>query len=169
MRRPCAAGAAIVMCLALGGAPAAAQDLEGTTVTATQDCPDLAASPIICSWTASDPRLTGTLTHDEVGAIGDPVPQPENAAELTWLDGTLEGPEGDWTVRIYLMWTDPMLLFTVLSGSGAYEGWHYIAWSIDDSIFDGVVDWTGQLYEGELSPFGKGELSPFGPLEPPAE
>ena len=168
MRRLSAAGAAIVLCLLPGAVPAVAQDLEGATVTVAQDC-DFNTSPIVCSWTASDPRLTGTLTHDEAGGIGDPEPEPENAAGLSWLDGTLEGTEGDWTVRVFLGWTDPMSLFTVLSGNGANEGWHYIAWSVDENIPDGLVEWTGMLYEGELVPFGQGELSPFGPLEPPAE
>jgi hypothetical protein len=161
MRRLLAAGAAIVVCLALGGVPVAAQEWEGVTVTATQECEDLGASPIVCSWTASDPRLTGTLTHDQVGLIGDGIlPEPPEAA-LSWLDGTLDGPEGSWTARLYLGWTYPMSLLAVLSGTGAYEGWHYIAWSVDENLSDTVVDWTGMLYEGELSPLG--------PLEPPAE
>lgn len=138
----------------------AAQEYPGLTVTATQDC-DFSTSPIVCSWTASDPRLTGTLTHDQVGLIGEDIlPEPPEAA-LSWLDGTLDGSEGSWTARIYLMWTSPTSLLAVLSGSGDLEGWHYIAWSVDENIADGLVDWTGMLYEGELSPFG--------PLEPPAE
>ena len=152
----------------VGAVPVAAQDLDGATVTVTQDC-DFGTSPIVCSWVASDPRLTGTLTHDEAGAIGDPEPEPENAAGLSWLDGTLDGPEGDWNVRVYLGWTDPMSLFTVVSGNGANEGWNYIAWSVDEIVLDGMVDWTGMFYEGELVPFGKGELSPFGSVEPSDE
>ena len=62
--------------------------------------PTSAASPIVCSSTASDPRLTGTLTHDKAGSSATTYcrNQAREGRALSWLDGTLDGPEGDWTV-----------------------------------------------------------------------
>ena len=122
--------------------------LPGVTVTVTVDCPVEPA----CSWTASDPRLTGTGTGHFTGDISDDRPGEGLRTGLNWLDHELDGPEGSWSGREYLMWTDPFQHFLVLSGSGAYEGWHYVAMATSEA--PPPIDWTGVLYEGELPPFG---------------
>ena len=158
MQRLSAVGAAVIMCLALGGTQAAAQGTGGSGVTVTQTCGDLGATPIVCTWTASDPRIDGTMTHEWVIVdLGDEVNW------LGWADATVEGPEGNWTGRLYAVWgAEPApQLFAVLSGDGAYEGWHYVASAIDDGPTPGDAPWFGVLYEGELPPYG--------PLEPSAE
>ncbi len=132
------------------GVPAAQMtELPGVTVAATQDC-DIYTDPVTCTYTASDPRVTGTLTHTYTGDIGGPATAE---AELVWADATLEGPEGSWTGHLYIVWTEPTQAFAVLSGTGAYEGWQYVASGIDPEA-DGDHDWTGIIYEGELPPYG---------------
>ena len=153
MRKLWAAGAAMLLCLALGGVPVAAQEtvLPGSPATAAQECESIFASPIVCAWAASDPRLTGTLTHEWAGEAG----------QFGWAPATLEGPEGNWTGHLYAVWTDPAQLFVFLSGDGAYEGLQYAASTIDDGLTMGDSEWVGSIYSGEPPPFG--------PLEPPTE
>ena len=149
MRRLWAAGAAIVLCLALGETQLVAQtpsQLRGTETTADQECGNLLAKDIVCTWVASDPRLTGTLTHSWVMIPGDPG--------VGWAPATLEGPEGDWTGHLYVTWTDPARLFVFLSGDGDYAGWQYMASTIDDGERMASSQWVGMVYEGEPPPFG---------------
>jgi hypothetical protein len=131
--------------LAPGAEPAS---MEGATVAVAQDCPDLEETP--CTWTSSDPRLTGTLTWEGDGAIE--LPEDVDGG-FWWMDATVEGPEGSWTGRLYVNFSHiPLVSLAVLSGSGAYEGWQYVASEVDgDNIHN---DWNGVIYEGELPPFG---------------
>ena len=130
-------------------------ELPAATVTATQEC-NLYATPVTCTYAASDPRVTGTLTFEFTGDIGS---LDSGGVEFLWNDATLEGPEGDWTGHYYLMWgygrevLDGSNAFTVLSGTGAYDGWQYVATSIDPQA-DGDADLIGVIYEGELPPYG---------------
>jgi hypothetical protein len=102
MRGLWAAGAAIVMCLALAG----------VQVTVTQEC----AGRGICIWTASDPRLPDTLATD----ISTGFVEVEGAGELdagfAWMDVGFEGPEGGWTGYVYALWGEPTHNFLVPSG-----------------------------------------------------
>lgn len=149
MRRLSAVGAAIVMCLALGGVQVAAQTTEaiGVQATVAQKC--VGQEP--CLWTASDPRLPDTLTHDWVGSV-DAEGGPDLNTGFTWMDVRFDGPEGGWSGHVYAIWGEPTANFLVLSGTGANEGWHYVASGIDPEP-DGDFEWTGTLYEGELPPF----------------
>jgi hypothetical protein len=126
--------------------------MEGTRVTVAQDCPDL-EDGTVCTWTSSDPRLTGTMTQELDGAIEFTAGDVSDAGDFFWMDVTVEGPEGSWTGRLYINGsTRPAPGFAVLSGSGGYEGWQYVATEVGgNGIHD---DWTGMLYEGELPPFG---------------
>ena len=132
-------------------------ELQGITATATMDCVDAGDAPDVCTWTASDPRLTGTGSGEFTGDVGGD--EGSGLDGVNWLDHTLEGPEGIWSGHEYLMWTDPFQHFLVLSGSGAYDGWHYIATAT--SAAGPPCDWIGVLYEGELPPFG--------PVDPAAD
>ena len=126
-----------------------AQLSVGTGVSVSQDCA-IAATPIRCDWTASDPRLTGTMTHEWAGEVfgtGDDT-------SVGWAPATLAGPEGDWAGHLYAVWTDPAQLFVMLSGDGAYDGWQYVASTIDSEVSPGDSEWVGMLYEGELPPVG---------------
>ena len=135
----------------MGGAVVAQDEAEeptGVRVTVTQECVDL--DP--CRWTASDPRLPVTLAHEFfTGSV-----EVEGAgfldAGFAWMDVMSEGPEDGWTGYVYALWGEPTRTFLVLSGTGANEGWHYIASGTDPEP-DGDFEWTGTLYEGELPPF----------------
>jgi hypothetical protein len=127
-------------------------ELPGVTVTVTQDCVETGDPPDACSWTASDPRLTGTAATQFTGDISDDRPGEGPRTGFSWLDVMLEGPEGSWSGHEYLMWTDPFQHFIVLSGGGAYDGWHYVAMATAEA--PPRIDWTGVVYEGELPPFG---------------
>jgi hypothetical protein len=153
------AGTVILALLAgFGGVVAAQDEAEeptSVTVTMTEQCNDM---DLPCDWTASDPRLTGRRADwwpiDGVEVEG----AEETDAGLMWMDVTFEGPEGSWSGHEYVLWGEPTRSFLVLSGTGANEGWQYIAASGDPERGDGF-EWTGTLYEGELPPFP----------EPPAE
>lgn len=135
------------------GAPAAeVAPVPGVTVTVDQECVDTEDAPEICTWAADDPRLTGTLTHDWVGDISDDREGKDGEARVgfSWLEGSLETPEGTWDARVYVMWTDPVSNLLVLSGTGENEGWHYLATAEGGP----PSSWTGIIYEGDLPPFG---------------
>ena len=136
----------------LGGAVVAQDEAEeptGVQVTVTQQCSDVGHAG--CDWTASDPRLTGTIAL----AWGDGVAvegAEDSQAGLQWTNSTFHSPEGSWTGHGYILWGEPTQNFLVLSGTGANEGWHYVASGTDPEP-DGDFEWTGTLYEGELPPF----------------
>lgn len=145
------AGVTILALVAgLGGAVVAEDKPEASNVipvTVTQEC----AGRSICLWTAGDPRLPETLDHIWVGDVGI---EGTGDTELgfSWADVSTEGPEGGWTGRVYALWGRPTQNFLLLSGTGANEGWQYVA-SGTDPMPDGDFDWIGTLYEGELPPF----------------
>ena len=120
----------------------------GTRVAVAQDC-DREVDPPACAWTSSDARLTGAFTEEPVGSI---VSVSGLDGDFEWAEVTLDGPEGAWTGHLYIAFTDPSWGFVVLSGSGDYEGWQYVATGTGgDGRHD---DWSGIIYEGELPPFG---------------
>ena len=130
--------------------------LPGVEVTVTPTC-DVPR----CTWTASDPRLTGTVTIRNgtstfLGGHGGGITPPVGDDPFEWWGSTFEGPEGSWTGHVYIMWGDepePTQNFLVLSGAGANEGWQFVASGIDPES-DGDFEWTGVMYEGELPPYG---------------
>lgn len=145
--------AGTVILALLGGAGGAvvaqgeAEEPSAVQVTVTQEC----AGRSLCHWTASDPRLTGTLSTEWGGGVAVPG-SGFLGAGWQWIGQTLEGSEGDWTGHVYVLWGEPTQNFLVLSGVGANEGWHYIASGTDPNT-DGDFEWIGTLYEGELPPF----------------
>jgi hypothetical protein len=101
---------------------------------------------LTCTYTASDPRVTGPLTAtiaEHVGVPGDDY--------LQTFDAVLEGPEGNWTGRYWVILdyaTGTAWPTSVLSGDGAYEGWTYVA-SGSDTEMDVNHDLVGVLYQGQ--------------------
>jgi hypothetical protein len=116
--------------------------------TATQEC----GGGSRCTWTASDPRLPGTLVHDFFTGEVEVEGAGAFEAGFAWMDVKPLAPEGDWSGRVYALFGEPTQNFLVLSGTGANEGWHYIASGTDPDT-DGDFEWIGTLYEGELPPF----------------
>jgi hypothetical protein len=124
--------------------------LRGEQVTVTQAC-DFEVDPPACTWTSNDPRLTGTLT---IGSWNDIyVTGPQQPDSFTWMANSFEGPDGTWSGHVYVMWGEPTQSFLTLSGSGAHEGWHFVASNLDPDS-DGYFDWTGVMYEGEPPALG---------------
>lgn len=155
MHRLWVAGAATLMCLALGALPVAAQR-DAVVVTATQEC-DLNATPVACTYTASDPRVAGTGGHVFVEGIsgqGDFV-VPGSEVAVYWTDYWIEGPAGAWTGHGYLVGDDTGTIhaLVMLAGDGAYQGWSYVAYG-DDPEADANHDMIGVIYEGPLPPVG---------------
>ena len=156
MSRLLGSGATMVLCLALGGFPAAAQT-DNVVVTMTQEC-DLTASPIVsCTFTASDPRVTGTGGHQFVADFSaqDDFVRPGTDVALYWTDYWIEGPEGAWTGHGYLIGDDTGTInaLLMLAGNDAYEGLSFVAFGRDPEA-DADHDLIGVIYEGPLPPVG---------------
>jgi len=170
MRRLWAAGAAIVVCLALGGLPVLAQEAsenpsaplaEQAVVTGTQvDCNPVKMwttgyengvsqrrdGVVACEMAMDDPRVSGMATVDyNSDGYGDDW--------VNWGTWELAGPDGTWVGS----WTgaEPgggiyhggsALSLLVAAGTGAYEGWSYIASGRDSGI-------VGLIYEGPPPPW----------------
>jgi diacylglycerol O-acyltransferase / trehalose O-mycolyltransferase len=168
MRRMWAASAAMLVCLALG-TPVMAQEASPSTegsvlVTATQACAWSMTAGVqtgTCTYSASDPRVTGPLTLTMAEHVG--VPGGDDYVQT--FDATLPGPEGTWTGRYWVIFdqaTETAWVTSALSGDGAYEGWTYVA-SGSDASMAGNQDLVGALYEGPPPPG-----ITVGPLPPPA-
>jgi hypothetical protein len=136
----------------------AAKTEQPVAVFVDNECGDVLSVPVVCTWTASDARLTGMMTHEwirpSITAQRLVTAQlSDDDVAIGWADVKIEGPEGDWTGHQYAVWTDPTQLFIVLSGECPYVGWRYVASTIDPGAA-GDGDWTGILYQVELPPFG---------------
>ena len=156
-------GTVILMLLGgLGGAVVAQDEVEEPTavrVTVTQEC----AGRSTCIWTHGDPRLPDTLTTEMfTGSVEVPGAGFLDAG-FAWMEQSSEGPDGGWTGYVYALWGEPTQNFLVLSGTGANEGWHYIASGTDPDT-DGDFEWLGTLYAGELPPFPEAAVA-GGPAE----
>jgi hypothetical protein len=159
MRRLCAAGAAIVVCLALGGMPAVAQSpsvMPSAAPTAPAG-PALVSGGESCYATAcidslSDPRVSGVATYtiQYRCPISTPTDGTPNLPGCTsWGTHTIKGPDGTWTGTWAGLW-DPSLnrasLLMILNGTGAYDGWVFVARYLHDMQTEASV--SGVIYYG---------------------
>jgi hypothetical protein len=172
MRGIQAAGAAIMMCLALGGVPGAAQDQpqvatgpgNGWVTFIKETCGWRNAGtsgagdgfswvrdfPFRCQREFSDPRVSGTyqVAHDH-DCFGD-----QELPCVIWETTEVEGPDGTWTgwtngtydADGYQRW------IAVLTGSGTYEGLTFILHGQGPA--GGKTDQVGFIYEGNPPPTG---------------
>ena len=158
MRRLWAVVAAMLVCLALG-APVMAQEASPAAdgpvlVTATQVCTWAVPGGVptgTCTYTASDPRVTGPLTLTSAEHVG--IPGDDDYLQHTF-DAVLEGPEGTWTGRYWVILDQAAKTAwatSALSGDGAYEGRTYVASSKDESMA-GNSGLVGVLYQGPPPP-----------------
>jgi hypothetical protein len=182
MRKLWAAGAAIVVCLALGGVPVAAQEASGepsaasampdgpALVTGTQTC--AAGDPDSRTW--DGPVLTGhNATINCTDVMSDERVSGPDSGEWNYVChsdadmgctywGTTEivGPDGTW-VGTYTGTDDPGLweageggavMIQVLEGTGAYEGWTFVAHIVTDLSNPATVN--GLIHEGPPPPWG---------------
>ncbi len=177
MRRLWAAGAAIVVCLALGGLPEAGQEASAAPQSAGADAGSTAVLIHIeepecvmdeagtttdangvrqlrgftrhCRYDSADPRLSGwsDIVHN-VDCYS-----PDSSKCVMWGTERIPGPDGDWvgTYRggsIGSVRND----FEVLEGTGAYDGWTFVRY-LDMAALGGeewVID--GLIYEGPPPP-----------------
>ena len=181
MRKLWAAGAAIVVCLALGGVPILAQDEAEPVaslplvVTGNWDCTVLDRGTrgtsdglvmgatgardqtLDCVWTMSDPRVSGSVK----ATFNDDCFGTSAGSEcIIWGDSVLEGPDGEWDCT-YSGTGDPMggndgLVLDVCAGTGGYDGLTFMAQQAvsfyGTSDFGDGTSLHGVLYEGPLPP-----------------
>jgi hypothetical protein len=192
MRKLWAAGAAIVMCLALGGMPVAAQVSPGpayeqplplVTVGTSGPCTTIdrgtrgTSDGLVrlatgardqtfeCEMAISDPRVSGTATgtfNDDCFAGG-----PRGFECVFWGTQTIEGPDGSWDCT-YSGTGDPMggndgLILHVCAGTGGYDGLTFMAQEVV-SFEDPADLGDGTSIHGVLY-----EGPPPPPLEPASE
>jgi hypothetical protein len=188
MRRLCATGAAVLVCLALGvpalaqaasGEPSASAEPYTDFVTGTGMCRyhEPAMSVFIdwgrhdqagftCDWETDDPRVSGPGEGTWNVGCWDGV-----RVCLYWGDMTITGPDGTWvgaftgqdTRTLAGLGRGTAAFQQVLEGTGAYEGWTYLAHLLfnDYTMFvDGIV------YEGTPLPWAP---MPWGSPSPTSE
>ena len=166
MRRMWAAGAAIVMCLALGGVPGVAQSpavpegpvavqdtltrsmSKNFTVTIEGDVQHLRDGGLACSVTASDPRLDGV--RQTLHADCDCTDAGGCACWGPW-EGT--GASGGWTG--YFVSAEPYGLtpgtVMVAQGTGGYAGLTWVENHVPTG--DMVYGGNGMVYQGPPPPW----------------
>ncbi len=151
MRRTWAAGAAVLLTLALGGAPVTAQSSSTpasptwAAVTSTGTCApssggtqQLESAPytvsgavFACTDTASDARVSGHSTMTYSMWTSDPRGSSTGFGVIyngtTWMDYVITGPDGTWSGRGYGVYDNDGVLHIVaiLAGDGAYDGLTY--------------------------------------------
>jgi hypothetical protein len=154
MRRIWAALAAVMVCLALGGMPVAAQE-ESPGASPTAMASVVFTGGATCGvgypeeWLTSDPRVTGPCSITNI-SWGSPVTVNIPGAVGNY---TVTGPEGDWTGTWALITASDGEVarnLMALEGTEAYEGWVVLAWAgTPDGWQDGdPFDLQGVIYEG---------------------
>jgi hypothetical protein len=180
MRKLLAAAAAIVVCLALGGLPALAQEestppfkeavfVEGAQGECTWAGYDrwledgliyAQATEVECAGDYSDPRLNGTWKtagyHDACFTTTGEVYGPatciywSSSTVMTDEDGTWSGSE---TCLDVSQAPQARRCMGIYEGGGAYEGLAYVeSYETDLTTFESS-DWHGIIYEGPPPPF----------------
>jgi len=131
MRRLWAAGAAILMCLALGGMPVVGQEASQGPATTMPTDEVVFTGTATCGfgdpeeWLTSEPMLTGPCSMTPGGPI--PAVVPGGVGNYT-----VYGPDGNWTGAFILIGPccdPPARNFMALEGTGAYDGWSVLAWA----------------------------------------
>ena len=165
MRKLWAAGAAMLVCLALGGLPAVGQDeaepstspavslapaaMEAAVVTGTEIC-----GVSECQELLSDPRVNGRgYVRMQFDCHVEPAGSPTRPGCVLYGTFTIRGPDGAWQGPWSGLW-DPSLekvsLLVHLEGTGAYEGWAFVAHYLDTGY--GSADVNGVIFEGSPPP-----------------
>ena len=178
MRRVWAAGVAMLVSLALGGAPVAGQSPSAAAtpqatwaaVTSTGTCappsggsqqlvsPPYTVSGLIfaCTDTASDARVTGPSTMTFNMQTSDPRGGSTDWNVVyngtMWLDYAIKGPNGNWTGRGNGVYDNEGVLHIVVSlaGDGAYDGLTY--------------SYSATVQPNSLTAVGVGVIQPGTPL-----
>lgn len=173
MRKPWAAVAAIVVCLALGGLPALGQEestaLERRAVFVEGEVRDCTwaghdrwredgviyarTTGVECAGNYSDPRLNGTWRiaeyYDACFTASGEVTGP--ATCIYWSEPVVADEDGSWSGHETchdIVQTMTRRCMGVYEGGGAYEGLTYIESYENDLATLGQRDLHGIIYEG---------------------
>jgi hypothetical protein len=139
----------VALVVALGGAAfAQADDMQPTATTGTLEISSTDGTTNVHTWTAEDPRLTGTATYvgtwqlynppseecDEADAEAPPMYEIVNDGG-TWacagVHAPIPGPDGASNVHV-----------VALTGTGEYEGLYayiMIDWSTEPFTFSALI------------------------------
>jgi hypothetical protein len=167
MRRLWAAAAAIVVCLALGGAPAVAEeasalpgepvavtgmilgmcDVDAGTDTTVDSVKQWRGWTVTCRESMSDPRVSGLSQHDYNRDCRYPL--AAGGADDAW-----EGAD-----RGFITADGERDTYRVATGTGAYAGWTYVSHA-DDNV-------SGIIYEGPPPPWAPLPSTPAASPSPP--
>ena len=163
MRRHWAAGAAIMVCLMLGGLSALGQEASevpsgAVWVTGTASCPtvdpgttttvdgveQVRGRVAACTYTSSDPRVAEPTTNSVNLDCFELT--PAGAGESCWGWGSLESP--NWTGYGTIVTEDSwgFVSHVTMIGRGTNAGWTWI-------VTDTPEGFSGLLYEGDPPPF----------------
>jgi hypothetical protein len=145
-----AAGAVIVVCTVLGGAPAFAQSPDASAVPASPGPAQVTGQEVcgggtVCDEQLSDPRVTGKGIVDM--DVQCPAGDTGCVAQGTF---TLEGPDGDWVgpfVGTFEATTAKAAFLVTTEGTDAYEGWSFVAVFLDP-LNGEPASVSGVIYEG---------------------
>ena len=184
MRRLWAAGAAIVLGLALGGVPMAAQSprttwaVQGTITGCTEAAPGTTTDwggtgrqirdlIVTCTvekgadeaWVAGDARLVGTSTERvniDIPMYASGMFDPRySPGAVRWGTTEIAGPDGTWVGPWVAYGGSPYVL--VAEGTGEYAGLTLVASmpAVAPTVDgDAGVEFEGLIYEGPPPPFG---------------
>ena len=101
---------------------------------------------LVCDSTYTDPRVSGRAAY----VLNEDC--FEDGVCVVWGTAVVSGPDGDWTG----WWhgiddeADNFNWYTVLTGTGAYEGMVFIIYST--GVWPGVPNEVGVIYEGNPPP-----------------
>ena len=188
MRRLWASAAAIVVCLAVGGLPALAEEasalpgdavavtgmilgmceVEAGTETTVDGVRQWRGWTVACRESMSDPRVSGLSVHHDSRdcryslAAGD-ADDASPIGCVVWSDFVVTGPDGTWegADRGFITADGQRDTYRVATGTGAYAGWTYVSHA-DDSDVNGII------YEGSPPPWAPLPSTPSA-SPPPSE
>ena len=174
------AGAASLMCLALAGIPALAQEAPAgaTIVTGTAVCDDFTPKmwtetafggyerddAAWCEAATSDPRVSGAFFNTyNVDCYGV---QEEQAFCIFRGTYVLAGPDGawdcTWTGTDFLVEHSGLLITGICPGTGGYEGLTHVYQYTDVGSFVDGSGYRGAIYEGDPLPLPEVITDPVG-------
>jgi len=165
----------VTLVLLLGAVPSLAQNGHDTAVTGTLSCHlaggmtadgdtsvTLERFPTECIAVFDDPRVSGTARSDITEACFKGAASSD--ACVLWGTIELSGPDGTWVGTVGSIpdgTLSTLPAWSVMEGTGEYEGWTYWMHTPDQS--DPSAKATGVVYEGPLPPWA--ESLPLAPAE----
>jgi hypothetical protein len=182
-------GATVLMCLALGGVSAVAEEatasqdepvavtglilgmceVETGTETAADGLRRWRGWTVTCPESMSDPRVSGLSEHDysrdcRYSSAGGDADDASPIGCVIWSEFVLTGPDGTWdgADRGFITADGERDTYRVATGTGAYAGWTYVSHTDDSNV-------SGLIYEGPPPPWAPLPSTPSASPPPPSE